>query len=264
MKKVIKKYKIAVWILAVLFVAETAVIIFLLFGRPAVKKEPEVVVPVKARIAIVVDDWGYNLDNLNILDKIKYPFTASVLPRLNYSKFIAAELHKRGFEVILHLPMEPREKYGLEKNTIRSSMGEQAIINIIGQDLTDIRYAVGVSNHMGSKATEDLRTMSIIFNELKKRNLFFLDSLVSSKSICSDLAAKLHIKFIKRDIFLDNREDAGYIKDQIYKLKRRALVYGYAVGIGHDRKVTLEVLREAMPELEKEGYKLVFVSELVK
>jgi polysaccharide deacetylase 2 family uncharacterized protein YibQ len=39
---------------------------------------------------------------------------------------------------------------------------------------------------------------------------------------------------------------------------------GSAVGIGHDRKITLEVLRDVMPQLAKEGYKLVFVSELAQ
>ncbi len=262
--EIIRKYKIAVLVLSVLFVAESAFLIFLL-ARPAhVKKIPKAAISIKGKIAIVVDDWGYNLNNLYILDGIKSPFTASVLPGLEYSRAIASELHKRGFQVILHLPMQPREKYELEKNTILTSMGAQSIINIIGEDLTDIRYAVGVSNHMGSSATEDTRTMSIVLNELKKRNLFFLDSLVSSKSVCADLAKRLQVKFIKRDIFLDNKEDAGYIRSQIYRLKKKAMLSGYAVGIGHDRKVTLEVLKEMMPDLEKEGYKFVFISDLVR
>ena len=255
-------FKMLTFVLSLVVTIETILLIYLWISRP--KKIIKIPAIPKGRIAIVIDDWGYNLDNLYILDQIKYPFTASVLPRLDYSKATAAELHRRGVQIILHLPMEPYEKYRLEKNTIMTSMDEQAILNIITQDLADIHYAIGVSNHMGSKATEDLRTMSIVFNELKKRNLFFLDSLVSPKTICFGLAAKLHVGFIKRDIFLDNKEEPGYIKDQIYKLKRKALIYGHAVGIGHDRKITLEVLRDTMPELEKEGYKLVFVSELVK
>jgi len=257
-----RNYKIAILILSILVVIESATLIFLWISRP--KKIIKIPAIIKGRIAIVIDDWGYNLDNLYLLDEIKYPFTASVLPRLDYSKAVAAELHRRGVQIILHLPMEPHEKYRLEKNTILASMGEQEIINIIEQDLADIHYAIGVSNHMGSKSTEDLRIMSIVFNEFKKRNLFFLDSLVSPKTVCSNLAAKLQVGFIKRDIFLDNKEEPGYIKDQIYKLKRKAQMFGHAIGIGHDRKITLEALKETIPELEKEGYKLVFVSELVR
>lgn len=164
-------YQILTLVLSLVVIIETILLIHLWISRP--KKIIKIPAIIKGRIAIVIDDWGYNLDNLYLLDEIKYPFTASVLPRLDYSKAVAAELHRRGVQIILHLPMEPHEKYRLEKNTILASMGEQAIINIVGQDLADIHYASGVSNHMGSKSTEDLRTMSIVFNELKKEIFFF-------------------------------------------------------------------------------------------
>ncbi|MFH0913353.1 MAG: divergent polysaccharide deacetylase family protein [Candidatus Omnitrophota bacterium] len=254
-------YKIAILILAIAIIIETAFVIYLLATKP--KKVPKIPTA-RGKIAIVLDDWGYNLNNLPILEQIKYPLTASILPNLDHSRTLAAALDKRGIEVILHLPMEPREKLRLEKNTILTNMDEQAIRDIVNQDLNDIPYAKGVSNHMGSKASEDLRVMSIVFSELKQRGLFFLDSLVSSKSVCSHLANKMHLGFARRDVFLDNKNEAGYIRQQIYKLKARARAYGQAVGIGHDRRVTLEVLKEVMPELEKQGYRFVFVSELVK
>jgi len=258
-----QRYKTAILILSILVIIEAIAIILLWATRP--KKVPKIATPIiKPRIAIVIDDWGYNLNNLDILDQIKYPLTMSVLPNLNYSRTVSDYLHQKGFEIILHLPMEPREKYRLEKNTLMTSMDEPTIINILKKDLSDVTYTKGVSNHMGSKATEDSRVMEIIFKELKRRNLYFLDNVVSSKSVCSALARKMNLLFSKRDIFLDNQPDLEYTRGQIYKLKTRAKIYGHAIGIGHDRKVTLEVLKEIMPELEKEGYKFVFVSDLVK
>lgn len=253
-------YKIVILVLSLVIMLQW-VFIFKISAR---KKIPEVPLVIKGKIAIVIDDWGYNVNNLPIVSQINYPFTASILPNLPNSGVVANLMHRRGKEVILHLPMEPHERFRLEQSTITTLMNEQTIKSIVGQDLSNIPHAVGVSNHMGSKATEDLRTMSIVFSELKKRNLFFLDSLVSSKSICADLANKISLRFIKRDVFLDNEEKAEYIRGQIYKLKMKARLYGQAVGIGHDRKITLEVLRDAMPELEKEGYKFVFVSELAR
>ena len=255
-----QRYKIIIGILFLVIILQWIFIIII--SRP--KKAPKIPVALKGKIAIVLDDWGYNMNNLDMLEEIKYPLTTSVLPDLNYSKAVAEELHRRGFEIILHLPMEPYEKYRLEKNTVMISWDEVKIRDIIVQDLANIVYAKGVSNHMGSLATEDLRTMEIIFKELKKRHLFFLDSLVSSKSICFDLARKMGIGFIKRNVFLDNQEEPGYIRSQINKLKMKARIYGQAIGIGHDRKITLEILKEVMPTLEKEGYKFVFVSELIK
>lgn len=252
-------YKIVIGFLLLIVILQG---VFIIISRP--KRPPKIAVVLKGKIAIVVDDWGYNLNNLQLLDQIKYPLTTSVLPNLSYSSLVARELHTRGFEIVLHLPMEPREKYRLEKNTIMTSWDEETIIKIINQDLASIAYAKGVSNHMGSRATEEPRIMEIIFKELKKRHLYFLDSIVSSKSVCSDLARKMNLGFAKRDVFLDNHQDPVYIRGQIYKLKMKAKHYGQAIGICHDRKITLEVLKEVMPQLEKEGYKFVFVSELVK
>ncbi len=254
-----KSYKIIIGILVFIIILQW---LFIIVTRP--KRIPKVPVVIKGRIAIVIDDWGYNLNNLDILEQIKYPLTISILPNLSYSRKTAEELQKRGFEIILHLPMEPKEKYRLEKNTIMASMSQESIKNIIEQDLNNIIYAKGASNHMGSRATEDSGIMEIVFKQLKKGHLYFLDSLVSSNSICYDLAKKLNLRFAKRDVFLDNKEEPEYIKQQIYKLKTRARIYGQAIGIGHNQKTTLEVLKEAMPELEKEGFKFVYVSELVR
>ena len=258
-----RRYKIAVIILSCAVVLEGMVIFGLTRSKkPLPKARPAVTF--KGKIAIVLDDWGYSLKNLGILEGIKYPLTLSVLPRLNYSAQVAGDLAKRGYEVILHLPMEPYERFRLEQNTILVSMGEQSIRQIIKEDLFSILSARGVSNHMGSRATSDTRTMSAVFKELKKRNLYFLDSLVSPKSVCGQLAKDLGLDFARRDIFLDNQQDPAYIKGQIYKLKALARMRGEAIGIGHDRKATLEVLKEVMPQLENEGYKFVYVSELVK
>ena len=233
---------------------------------PKTKKvSPAVLQPVvvKGRIAIVLDDWGYNLNNLAVLKQIKSPLTLSILPNLAYSKEISERMHNLKYQIILHLPMEPKEKLRLENNTIMASMSEDTIRNIMNDDLNNIVYAKGISNHMGSNVTRDARVISVIFGELKKRGLFFLDSYVSNESVCSDMASKMGVGFIRRDIFLDNKNEPEYIRSQLYKLKSKAKIYGYAVGIGHDRRTTLEVLKEVMPELEKEGYKFVYLSELV-
>lgn len=255
------KYKITIGILLAVIILQWLLILKPKISKPAKKitKIPRVAI---GKIAIVIDDWGYNLNNLMVVNEIKYPLTISVLPNLNYTRQIAEELQAQGLEIILHLPLEPHEKYRMEQNTIMTSFGEAAIKNILSDDLDNVMYARGVSNHMGSRATEDLKTMQAVFKELKKRNLYFLDSLVSGKSICFDLAKKMGLAFVRRDIFLDNIEEPGYIKGQINKLKARAKKRGYAVGVGHDRSVTLNVLKEEIPRLEKEGYKFVFVSDL--
>ncbi|MFH0790630.1 MAG: divergent polysaccharide deacetylase family protein [Candidatus Omnitrophota bacterium] len=259
-----KRHKIIILSLIAIVILEGIFIVYLWKGRQKPIPMPKAVMPVKGRIAVVIDDWGYNQNPLEVIRQIKYPLTMAILPNLAYSSSLARELHDLGFEIILHLPMEPEEKYRLEKDTLLSSMSPSEIVNIINKDLLNISHCRGVSNHMGSKLTSNTKIMNIIFKELTNRQLYFLDSLVDSNSICADLDRQMDIKFAKRDVFLDNKEDPQYIKMQLYRLKTKAKIYGQAIGIGHTHKTTLEVLKEVLPELEKEGYKFVFVSELTK
>ncbi|MDD5561413.1 MAG: divergent polysaccharide deacetylase family protein [Candidatus Omnitrophica bacterium] len=219
---------------------------------------------IKGKIAIVIDDWGYNLSNLKDAGEIKQPLTCAVLPNLNNSALVARKLNSFGFEIILHLPMEPKEKYRLEKNTITTTMDALRIRSILDQDLASVLFAKGISNHMGSRITENSRVSALIISEVKRRKLYFLDSFVTAKSVCSLLAAKMKVRFAKRDIFLDNRDDPAYIKAQIFKLRDLAKKKGQAIGIGHDRRNTLAVLKEVIPQMVKDGYKFVFVSEIAK
>ncbi|MCX5707008.1 MAG: divergent polysaccharide deacetylase family protein [Candidatus Omnitrophica bacterium] len=260
MKKNNRRYKVVIGI-ALLVVICGAVLI--LSRKPKAPMVKPAVKP-KVKIAIVIDDWGYNLNNLGYLKEIRYPLTLAVLPNLHYSRKISQEGSLLGFEIILHLPMEPLENLRLEKNTITASMEKAKISMIIKQDLENMVNVRGVSNHMGSKVTRDERVMSIVFKELKKKNLYFLDSFVTPASVCAGLAKDSHLPFAERDIFLDNKEERSYIIRQLNKLKVKAKINGYAIGIGHDRKNTLSVLKEAMSQMEKEGYKFVFVSELAK
>jgi len=220
--------------------------------------------PVKGRIAIVIDDWGYKLNNLAIAEGIKQPLTCAVLPGLKNSGLVAQKLNNLGFEIILHLPMQPKEKYRLENETITVSMDADQIHDILDKDLASVLFAKGISNHMGSRITEDSRVSALIISEAKKRKLYFLDSFVTAKSVCPLLAAEIKARFARRDIFLDNLDDPEYIKAQVIKLKEIARKKGYAVGIGHDRRNTLLVLKQMMAQLAKSGYKFVFVSEITK
>ncbi|HOW42285.1 MAG TPA: divergent polysaccharide deacetylase family protein [Candidatus Omnitrophota bacterium] len=228
---------------------------------PRVRKLP----PQQAQgtIAIVLDDWGNNLKNLGVVERIKYPLTISVLPNLPYSRQVAEQLHARGFEIMLHLPMQPQGKVGVEEDTITTSMDKQTIQDIVQKDLEQVPFAQGSNNHMGSKATSDWNTMRVVLKTLGKHRFYFVDSFSSPDSVAADAAAESGVRFIRRDIFIDNKNDKDYIRQQLFKLKKRAQENGYALGIGHDRTLTLEVLAEVLPALEQEGFRFVPVSTLI-
>jgi polysaccharide deacetylase 2 family uncharacterized protein YibQ len=229
--------------------------------KTAVVKKPLLI---KGRIAIVIDDWGYNLSNLQIIRQIKQPLTCAVLPALKHSAALSQQLNNLGCEIILHLPMEPKEQYDLEKNTVTTVMPAKKIREIIEQDLSSVGLAKGISNHMGSKVSQDPKTAAVILAQAKLRGLYFFDSFVIKDSVFPDLAREMKVRFAQRDIFLDNQGNFEYIRSQLEKLKNLAARNGLAIGIGHDRKNTLLVLKEVLPEIEKEGYEFIFLSQAVR
>ncbi|MFC1752225.1 divergent polysaccharide deacetylase family protein [Thermoproteota archaeon] len=220
----------------------------------------------RAKIAIVLDDWGYNTRNLDMLSEIDQPLTIAILPFRPFSRRVAEFANKNNCEVIIHMPMEPIdiESVDLEPKTLMLYMGSGTVQSILRDAFQNIPYAKGINNHMGSRATGDSEYMSHVFKELKIKNLYFLDSLVVADSVCAAAAKEVGVKFAKRSIFLDNSSDDLYIRAQVMELVDSADDNGYAIGIGHDRESTLKVLKELIPELEEQGYEFVFVSDLVK
>jgi len=220
---------------------------------------------IKGKLAIVLDDWGYNRDvfieSLDLPDTITY----AILPYLAFSQYIAEKLSEKQMEFILHQPMEPHNLSSdkLERNTILVSMSEAEIRAILKDNFNSLEHLKGMNNHMGSKVTEDTKVTRIILNEVKNNGLYFLDSFVTNKSVCLKIAALDNVPCLKRDVFIDNQADLEVIKKQLLKARDIAEEKGYAIAIGHAKHNTIVALKEIMPQFAKQGIKFVRLSELV-
>ncbi|OIN95938.1 hypothetical protein AUJ66_07930 [Candidatus Desantisbacteria bacterium CG1_02_38_46] len=218
-----------------------------------------------ARIAIIIDDFGFNKEAMNEFLHINSPITFSVLPYLKYSKLAAELAHQSGKEVMLHLPLQG-VRNELNVNVIKMSMSRDEIEKKVEDGIRGIPYINGVNNHMGSVVTADTKIMKIILNKIKENGLFFVDSYTTGRSVAYNLAKEMGLKTGKRKVFLDmeNYEDTAYIKKQLWQLVKIAKRDGEAIGIGHNRTWTAYALREELPKLEAEGIELVFASQIVK
>lgn len=232
-------------------------------GRPVAPSVDKVFK--RPRVAIVVDDFGYSKNNLGRLFSLKQPVTLSILPGQLYTREVAELARARGFEVILHLPLESeRDDISEEADTIKTAMSEKEILLRLRKDIELVPGIDGVSNHMGSKATADTMVMTTIIRYLKFRGLYYFDSLTSGRSVCLDVAKSLGVRCAKRDMFLDNSNNTMAIEKQLSDLKIMAFKRGEAIAICHDRKNTIAVLVKELPEIAKEGIEFVRLSELVK
>lgn len=217
-------------------------------------------------LAIVIDDMGRDINILRELAEVGAPVTVAVLPNLKHSKETAEEAHSKGIEVILHLPMEPRDLKGNDpgKGALLTAMGPEEIRKRIEADLSQVPYAKGANNHMGSRFTEDKDDMRTVLKALKERDMYFLDSRTSPASVAGKLAREVGIKNFDRNVFLDNNQDVAYIKRQLAEAISISKKKGKAIAIGHPHPETIQALKESVSELNANGVRVVPLSELME
>jgi len=217
------------------------------------------------RLAIIIDDVGGNLETTRRFLDLGIPLTLSILPGLSHSKESEDLAHEYGYEVMLHLPMEPKglAAHNPGKGAIATDMSEAEIYEIMTSHLSKFTHIKGVNNHMGSRATENEQVMRSVLNVLKPLGLYFIDSRTSSQSIAYKLAREMEIPSGKNALFIDHEPEADYCKDFIDEAIHRTKIDGSSIVIGHQRETTFQALREMSYRIQEEGISLVFVSDLV-
>jgi len=221
--------------------------------------------PARARMAIILDDWGYNFPLTKTAIALNCPITLSILPNLPYSGEIAEEAYTHHLGIMLHMPMQPYgKKQPLEKHTILLSTPDRDIVRFLDNALQSVQHAEGVNNHQGSAATSNERVMRTVLNHLKEKGLFFIDSDVTSSTVCPRISREIGIRFARRQVFIDNVPKVDAIKNKLSEAVRIALTSGKVVAIGHDKSVTLEAIRQMEPEFKQRGVKLVLAKELAE
>lgn len=217
------------------------------------------------RVAIIIDDIGYDRELAASFMNIGFPIVLSVLPMGPYSEDIAARAGERGCELLLHLPMEPKGYPEIDpgKGALLTSMDEKTIGSLTRKYVKMVPGVKGVNNHMGSSFTERQDKMRFVLKELKNLDLFFVDSRTTNRTVAYDLARSMNIPAAKKSVFLDHLVTTKAIRYQMERLLSVAAKSGSAVGIGHPHAETLNVLKEYSDRLKME-YSVVPVSEITE
>jgi polysaccharide deacetylase 2 family uncharacterized protein YibQ len=210
---------------------------------------PEISLPESLpKIVIVMDDMGASKKNALEVFKISRDITLSILPHQAYSVWTANEGNRLGHDIILHMPMEATRPLRLGKGGLFMWMSDREIAETINDNIKSVPHIKGASNHMGSAFTMDKRSMSAAISELKKQQLFFLDSKTSSKTVAYDIAVTKGVKVLQRDVFLDDNNDPAAIEIQWNRLLKIAKKEGYAIALAHPRKNTLDFLQKVLKQ----------------
>jgi len=221
--------------------------------------------PMRGIIAIIIDDFGYRNDHIsNGFLELPAKLTYAIIPGHDHSQLFSKKAYDAGYEIIVHLPMENIGKtYGEEEYVLMSYFQDDEIKSRIINAFDNLPEAIGLNNHQGSRGTADSRVMTLLAGVIKDKKKFFIDSRTTSNSLANSTMRRYNVPTNQRDVFLDNDLDEEKIKTQLYKLADVSERKGIAIGIGHVKPQTLNVLKNEIPVLKQKGFRFEFVSRLV-
>ena len=217
-------------------------------------------------IVLVIDDFGYRNDNISDgFLELGVSITCAIIPGHEQTSKFAQKASAAGQEVIIHMPMESSiPTSGKEDYSIKAGMTSEEIEWRMREVLKEIPEAVGMNNHQGSKVTTNGKVMSVIGSVLKKNKKYFIDSRTTPETIGEQTMRSLGVPTARRHVFLDNDPAEDLIQEQVKVLAAKAKENGVAVGIGHVKENTLNVLKNAIPDLKEQNFEFVFISEIVE
>lgn len=214
-------------------------------------------------IAVVIDDMGDNVRRTRDISSLAAPLTASFLTYPPHIDTQVARSVKSGHEIMLHVPMQPKSNINLSADILTVDMTPEEVHDKLAAMLAGFPDIKGINNHMGSRLTEDLPRMEEIMKVLKSRELFFLDSKTTPRSVGDKTAKKYGVEYVTRNVFLDNRNELDYILGQLTQAEKIARKNGYAIAIGHPKSQTYEALKKWLPTLGEKQLELVHLSQIV-
>ena len=217
---------------------------------------------IKPTLIIVIDDVGYNLDQLKPFLEMPFPISIAVLPQVDHSEEAASLAASAGKEVLLHQPMQALGGNNPGPGAILLGMDPKEVANLLAKNLDSLPQAVGVNNHMGSAVTRDESLMAAVLDLVKSRGIYYLDSLTAPGTATAALCRKFSIPYWERDVFLDNTGDKQSILHALDEGKKIASGRGASVLIGHVWSAELaQTLMDIYPQLVEEGYSLSTISK---
>ena len=215
------------------------------------------------RIVLIIDDLGFDGQPLDRVMSLDPNVNCAILPNSTRASEFAEKLNARGYEILCHLPMEPRGSEAPGRNAILTSMSDDEIARATRENVEAVPHARGVNNHMGSLATTDRRVMTNVIRALPE-GMYFVDSRTTGGSVAADVAREMNVRTATRSVFLDDVATEAAVRKQLAMLVSAVERQGVAVAIGHPHPATMRVLAEELPELRARGFRLVRASEVVR
>jgi uncharacterized protein len=216
-------------------------------------------------LAVIIDDAGYSLSELQAFLDLPGPLTIAVLPNLPNSREAARRVLAAGKDLILHCPMEALGGENPGPGALLTSQSPEEIEALLTQAFASVPGAPGMNNHMGSRATADPVLMEVVMRFLKREGKFYIDSRTTASTVGPQIAESLGVPYLQRDIFIDRDTAESEITAAFAKGVGEARSKGSAVLIGHvQTRGVVDILRAEESGLVRQGVRLARLADVMR
>jgi uncharacterized protein len=218
---------------------------------------------------IIIDDFGNNAKGTTEIMELPYKVTVAVMPFMPSTEKDAKRAHAAGHDVIVHMPMEALsgKKHWLGPGAITTDLSDAEIQKRVHAAIDNVPHAIGMNNHMGSKATVDERVMRNVLKVCKERGLFFVDSHTNFRSIVGKIASEVQVPSLENHIFLDDVHTKAAVHKQFMLMREHFRRHDVCIAIGHvgaGGRITAEVLKDQMVKMNQENIQFKKVASVLK
>ena len=213
--------------------------------KKAPKKEEEITQITKSKdgrgkLVIIIDDITTKEQVLKASDLPIQVTLAFIPPKLDGERSLLGNNFR---SPMIHLPLEATNKAHNTKETLMVGDSYEKIeqrIETIRSNYPTVRY---LNNHTGSRFTQDSESMDRLIRALKKHHFIFIDSRTSGATVAKIITQKYGMRYIGRNVFLDNTQTQGAILAQLKEVIALSKKNGSAIAIGHPHSATFSVLK---------------------
>ncbi|MCF7935256.1 MAG: divergent polysaccharide deacetylase family protein [Synergistales bacterium] len=198
-------------------------------------------------VAIVVDDFGYNLPLARRFAGLEISLTWAIIPGTSGTEATRRLAEEKQLPYMIHLPMQAISDTDKDAGTYKRSwivegMASADIRSAVRKAFVELPEAVALNNHRGSLATSTWALMEPLMCELGARHLPFVDSRTSGSSIAYEVACRQGLDAAYNSVFLDHYTERSFMQRQLDKAVSMAERRGWVVVICHNRPATYDFL----------------------
>jgi polysaccharide deacetylase 2 family uncharacterized protein YibQ len=219
-----------------------------------------------AQIAFIVTDLDQSpVKVYRAFLKSPVLFSFAIRPDKPDAVRLGKEVRQEDHEVLLHLPMEPKGYPRVDpgKDAILLDLSRVEIEDRIGRCLSAVGPVRGVVSRLGSAALNDPDVMRAVLEELRRRDLPFIDSRASGPSMVEELGEETGAQTLPVGGALDDEKGtAASVRAKLKEITAAALQKGSVIVMVRPSPLVLDVLEAELSRIKADGIELVPISRV--